>query len=98
MVERFDRDDQGYRGRINLHRSGHVLNVSRIHEGRDISWHRSSCKMIGADGTLPSNGKWWTVTWPKLCFETQEEVEEWLRDHGYAYPWWHGACDSPVQR
>ncbi len=87
-------DDSEFRGWLSNHPTGQVVNgldgtgrqLHRSYSGGAV-WHLSTCPSIGGTGTRMGSVKSYTGEFPKACWETRTEVEEWMRREGAPEVW-----------
>jgi hypothetical protein len=75
-VDKFQDDDDGFRGWKRRNPDGYVINIHRTLNPGDARLHRTNCRTI--QGTPPRGNKW-TSEYIKLCSPDKRELDEWAR-------------------
>jgi hypothetical protein len=74
MIQRFERDDDGYRDWLTTHPDGWVLNTYMHVTSEYFLLHRAACRTVNRP---LSSGRTWTHAYGKTCADLREELEEW---------------------
>lgn len=76
MLERFEKDDEGYLDWVRLNEPGFVVNTDQDHVSTVYPMlHRASHKLISS----PSRDNYTTNRFFKVCSDNVKELETWSR-------------------
>jgi hypothetical protein len=98
-------DDSDYRAWLREHPHGQVVNGldgtgrqlhRSYHEGP--VWHLASCGFIGGKGSRQGSVQSYTYQFPKACWGTRDDLDEWRERVGSPELWWCPYCKTDGRR